>query len=160
MVLSKKRANLSRYTISGTAVNQEHGGPMPVVCIYMFIEVYIICDCKAVFVMREQRESRSTRRGDLHSPQPFFLFTLSPFIERYITLHPCDVKDSMLNCIRWCFCFVFLIMWFVCDLRKLSFFLAAYFLTNIVCCNHQYIEWKWSIIEDQELNLLKECVVK
>lgn len=101
MVLLKKRANLSRYTISGTAVNQKHGGPMPVVCIYMFIEVYIICDCKAVFVMREQRESRSTRRGDLHSAQSFFLFTLSPFIERYITLHPCDVKDSMLNCIMW-----------------------------------------------------------
>lgn len=74
MVLLKERANLSRYTISGAAVNQKHGSPMPVVCIYMFIEVYIICDCKAVFVMREDREWRSGRRGDLHLPQPFLLF--------------------------------------------------------------------------------------
>lgn len=64
---------------------------MPVVCIYMFIEVYIICDCKAVLVIREDREGRGGRRGDLHLPQPFFLFTLSPLIEGYIALHPCDI---------------------------------------------------------------------
>lgn len=39
--------------------NIRHGsksGPVPAVCIYMFIEVYIICDCKAVFVIGEARE--------------------------------------------------------------------------------------------------------
>lgn len=143
MVLLKKRANLSRYTTSGAAVNQKHDGPMPVVCISMFIEAYITCDCKAVLVTREDR---AWRRGDLHLPQPFLSFYTQHFDWRLhcstSLWHPC-VKEPILNCITGgCFFFFYNHVICECDLklevlRELC--LEANFVTKIHRTNARWL---------------------